>query len=290
MSFASLSAMAERARDLGEPLWRAVLYDDMHDRDVSERESFEKMRVMFQAMKDADQSYDGNRRSVSGLAGGDGELLDRFRREENPLLNDFMKNVMAKAVRMGESNACMRRIVAAPTAGSCGVIPAVLLSYEEETGTPEDRIVEALFVAAGIGAVIAKNAGIAGATGGCQAEMGTAAAMAAGALAYLRGGDNEAILHASAMAIKNMLGLTCDPVAGLVEVPCIKRNVSGAMNAVICAEMSTAGVRSRIPPDEVVTAMQRIGRMIPPSLRETGQDGLAVTPTGLGVKRGLRQN
>ena len=290
MSFASLSAMAERARDLGEPMWRVVLYDDMHDRDVSGRESFEKMRVMFQAMKDADQSYDGKRRSVSGLAGGDGEILDRFRREDNPLLNDFMKNVMAKAVRMGESNACMRRIVAAPTAGSCGVIPAVLLSYEEETGTPEDKLVEAMFVAAGIGAVIAKNAGIAGATGGCQAEMGTAAAMAAGALAYLRGGDDEAILHAAAMAIKNMLGLTCDPVAGLVEVPCIKRNVSGAMNAVICAEMSIAGVRSRIPPDEVVTAMQRIGRMIPPSLRETGQDGLAVTPTGLGVKRGLRQN
>ena len=288
MSLTTLSDLYEQAKRTGQSLWRVVLLDDVQERDVTEAASFETMRSMYRAMRDADAAYDGSLRSVSGLAGGDGAILERFRGEDNDLISDFMRNVMAKAVKMGESNACMRRIVAAPTAGSCGVIPAVLLSYEEQTHAPEDRLVEALFIAAGFGEVIAKNAGIAGAEGGCQAEMGTASAMAAGALAYLRGADEEAILHAAAMAIKNMLGLTCDPVAGLVEVPCIKRNISGAVNAVVCAEMARAGLRSRIPPDEVVGAMQRIGCMIPASLRETGQDGLAVTPTGLRVRASLK--
>ena len=290
MSLTSLSELYERARAEGEPLWRIVLREDMHERDVTEAESFEKMRGMYRTMRQADAAYDGERRSVSGLSGGDGVILERYRQEENALLGDYLRNVMAKAVKMGESNACMRRIVAAPTAGSCGVIPAVLLAYEEASGTPEDRMVEALYVAAGVGEVIAKNAGIAGAEGGCQAEIGTASAMAAAALAYLREAGEEAALHAAAMAIKNMLGLTCDPVAGLVEVPCVKRNVSGAVNAVICAEMARAGIRSRIPPDEVILAMDRIGRMIPASLRETGQEGLAVTPTGQEVSRRLRES
>ena len=186
---------------------------------------------------------------------------------------------------MGESNACMKRIVAAPTAGSCGVIPAVLISYEEvvaeseESGDDpaEDRMVQALFTAAGIGKVIAENASIAGASGGCQAEIGTAAAMAAGALTFLQGGTTRQIMQAAAFALKNMLGLTCDPVGGLVEVPCIKRNVAGVVNAISAAQLAMAGIVSAISPDDTIDSMRRIGNELPVCLKETGMGGLAVT-------------
>jgi len=232
-------------------------------------------------MRMADADYEGNLRSASGMAGGDGAKLEAFRHKENKLVGDYLAAVMEKAVKMGESNACMKRIVAAPTAGSCGVIPAVLLSYEEHRSITEDRMTEALFVAAGIGEAIAASASISGAEGGCQAEIGSASAMAAGAVTYLEGGDGEAIAHAAALALKNMLGLTCDPVGGLVEVPCIKRNVSGAVNAVISSQMVMAGIRSAILPDEVIDSMRRIGKLMPACLKETSQEGLAVTPSAL---------
>lgn len=184
---------------------------------------------------------------------------------------------MEKAIKMGESNACMRRIVAAPTAGACGVLPAVLLSYAEEHNTCEEQMVRALYVAAGIGKVIAENAFIAGAAGGCQAEIGSAAAMASGALAYLQGGDAEAVMHAAALSLKNMLGLVCDPVAGLVEVPCIKRNSYGAVNAITSAQLALAGIRSAVVPDDVIDSMKRIGILMHGSLKETSCGGLAVT-------------
>ena len=194
---------------------------------------------------------------------------------------------MEKAIKMGESDACMKRIVAAPTAGSCGVIPAVFLAYEECFNVPEDKIVKAMFVSAGVGAVIAENASIAGASGGCQAEIGSASAMAAAGLAYLEGGDAECISHAMAFALKNMLGLTCDPVCGLVEVPCIKRNSAGAVNAISSAQMAMAGIRSAITPDEVIDSMRRIGNELPVCLKETGEGGLAVTPSALKIKERL---
>jgi L-serine dehydratase len=177
----------------------------------------------------------------------------------------------------------MKKIVAAPTAGSCGVIPAVLLTYEEQRKVPVDKMVEAMFVASGIGEVIAARAFLAGAAGGCQAEVGSASAMVAGALAFLNGGDSESIAHAAAMSLKNLLGLVCDTVGGLVEIPCVKRNVVGAVNAIACADMAVAGIRSRIPPDEVIDAMRDIGEALPRSLRETGEGGLAATPTGLEI-------
>ena len=232
-------------------------------------------------MLEADKKYDPNLRSQSGLSGGDGARLEAFRKKENRLIGTFLAMVMEKAVKMAESNACMGRIVAAPTAGSCGVIPAVLLTYLEEKNVEKTRVVEALFVAAGIGQVIAETASISGAEGGCQAEIGSASSMAAGALTYLENGDNEQIANASALAMKNMLGLTCDPVAGLVEVPCIKRNVSGAVNAIISCQMSMAGIKSAIPVDEVFETMGRIGKLIPACLRETSLEGLAATPSAL---------
>ncbi len=223
----------------------------MQERQVTVEESFETMRQMYQAMRQADQEYDGSIVSASGMAGGDGEKLHAYNASGRSLAGEYGL-VMEKAVKMGESNACMKRIVAAPTAGACGVIPAVFLSYEEYCKETENRMVEALFVSAGIGAVIAENASIAGASGGCQAEIGSASAMAAGGLAYLQGGDAECIANAAAFALKNMLGLTCDPVCGLVEVPCIKRNSAGAVNAAVSAQMAMAGIKSAIPADEVV--------------------------------------
>lgn len=287
MSFTTLKDILEASEAKQVPFWEAVLLDDVKERAVEREVSFETMRGMYQAMRMADQDYDADLRSASGMAGGDGAKLEAFRTKDNRLVGDFLTSVMEKAVKMGESNACMKRIVAAPTAGSCGVIPAVLLSYEEHKQVTEDKMVEALFVAAGIGEVLAASASISGAEGGCQAEIGSASAMAAGAITYLEGGDNEAIVHASALALKNMLGLTCDPVGGLVEVPCIKRNVSGAVNAVVSSQMTMAGIRSAIVPDEVIDSMRRIGKLLPPCLKETSQEGLAITPSAQKITQKL---
>ncbi len=288
MSYAKLSDILRLSEREQKDFWEVVCAEDVKERDVTKEESFETMRSMYLAMRNADTLYDANARSVSQLSGGDGAKLEAFRKSGNTLVGPFLAKVMEKAVKMAESNACMKRIVAAPTAGSCGVIPAVLLSFEEEEKRAEDDMVKALFVAAGIGEVIAESASIAGAEGGCQAEIGTASAMAAGALAYLLGGDNECIVHAAALAIKNMLGLTCDPVAGLVEVPCVKRNVSGAVNAVSSAELAIAGVRSKVAPDDVIEVMRRTGNLIPACLRETSQEGLALTPLAHRVKQRMK--
>lgn len=288
MSFKSLGEIAQKADSQGRMFWQIVIEDDMKERGVTFESSFEEMRAMFKAMESADQNYDPALHSESGLSGGDGAKLETFRKQKNRLIGDFITEVMEKAVKMGESNACMKRIVAAPTAGSCGILPSVLLTYKEQYNTSEDMIVEALFVAAGIGEVIAETASISGAQGGCQAEIGSSSAMTAGALTYLEGGTNSDILNSAALALKNMLGLTCDPVAGLVEVPCIKRNVSGAVNSIIASQMTKAGVKSAIPADEVIETMGRIGKLIPACLRETGQDGLAATQTALRIQKKLR--
>lgn len=279
MSFKNIHEIVSLSNKDNKPFWEIVLEDGCVEGGTSKEEAFDRMRGMYVAMKEADKSYDPTLVSSSRMAGGDGALLEQFRMQKNRLIGDFLTKVMEKAVKMGESNACMRRIVAAPTAGSCGVIPAVLLTYEEERKVSEDEIVKALFVAGGIGGVIAESASISGAEGGCQAEIGSASAMAAGAIAFLEGGDNDAITNATALALKNMLGLTCDPVGGLVEVPCIKRNVSGAVNAIVSSQLAMAGIKSRIPVDEVIDSMRRIGNLIPSCLRETSQEGLAITQT-----------
>lgn len=289
MSFSTLAEIVELSQLYGKPFWKIIQEDDCRERDVTEESCFETMRGMYRAMTAADEGYDPQLKSPSGMAGGDGEKLARYARKESPLMGEYLTAVMEKAVKMAESNACMKRIVAAPTAGSCGVIPAVLLSYEEERDVTEDEMVEALFVAAGIGSVIASSASISGAEGGCQAEIGAASSMAAGALAYLEGGGGEEIIHAAALAMKSLLGLTCDPVAGLVEVPCIKRNASGAVNAVVACQMAMAGIRSAVTPDEVIDSMRRIGKLLPACLRETSQEGLAITPSAQKIVKKLRE-
>ena len=195
-----------------------------------------------------------------------------------------MNKVAARAIAVAEVNASMGRIVAAPTAGACGVLPGVLLTVQEILKASEEDMVMTLFTAAGIGMIIAERASISGAEGGCQAEIGAASAMAAGAAVELAGGRPEETSHAAAIALKNFLGLVCDPVAGLVEVPCIKRNAIGAMIAVTAAEMALAGIKSAIPLDEVIDTMASIGRLMPCSLKETAQGGLAISPTGQRIK------
>lgn len=280
MSFRSFEEIIKQCEEQDKPFWRVVLEDDMEERLVSEEESLHRMKQLYDAMKAADRAYDGDLKLASKLVGGDGAKMSRALQEGKVLGGPFIGEVISKALKMGESNACMKKIVAAPTAGSCGVIPAVLLSYEEQYGASVQQMIEALYVASGIGEVIAARAFLSGAAGGCQAEIGSASAMAAGALAFLNGGDGESIAHAAAMSIKNLMGLVCDTVAGLVEVPCVKRNVVGAVNAIASADMAVAGVRSQIPPDEVMDAMREVGESLPRTLRETGEGGLAATPTG----------
>lgn len=278
MAFYAISEILEVCEKKAIPFWEAVLLDDMEERRTEREESMEKMRAMWEAMFAASEDYDASLTSRSGLVGGMGGKMADYIEKGESLCGDFVTRVIAQALQMGESNACMKRIVAAPTAGACGVLPAVLVPFYREGKTDGERIVEALYVTAGIGQVIARRAFIAGAAGGCQAEVGSASAMAAGAMVYLKGGNNEQIAHASAMALKNLLGLVCDPVAGLVEVPCVKRNVIGAVNALSCADMALAGVTSRIPPDEVIDAMREVGESMHVSLRETGEGGVAGTP------------
>ena len=275
------------ARDL--PFWEVILQADMEDRQVSRNQSMAKMLTVWQAMSDAADNYSGRRRSASGLVGGDGMKMRQYTLRGKAMTGGYVSEVIAEALGMAESNDCMCRIVAAPTAGSCGVLPAVMLPLCKHENLSQHQILEALYVASGIGAVIAHKASIAGASGGCQAEIGTASAMAAGALVALRGGSGEQIGHAVAMALKNLMGLVCDPVAGLVEVPCVKRNVIGAVNAVSAADMALAGIESRIPVDEVIEAMGEVGRRMPVEFRETALGGLAVTPTGQAVKARMQK-
>lgn len=278
MSYHSLEEIQIFCEEEKVPFWKAVQIADMEERGASQEESWGMMQEMWQAMKTAGDSYDPERVSRSGLSGGMGGQMTDYLEKGEPICGDFMAKVMAQALAMAESNACMQRIVAAPTAGACGVLPAVLLTVYKEKGMPEEKVVEAMYTAAGIGQVIASRAFIAGAAGGCQAEVGTASAMAAGALVYLYGGGCRQINHAAAMALKNLLGLVCDPVAGLVEVPCVKRNVIGAVNAVSSADMALAGITSRIPPDQVIDAMKEVGESMHVSLKETGEGGVANTP------------
>ena len=281
IEFASIEQMLADTRAAGLPLWDNVRRSDCQRQGIAPEESWRRMSAMLAAMEQADRDYREEDRSRSGLVGGDGGKMARYALEKDALCGPFLSQVMAGALRMGECNACMKRIVAAPTAGACGVLPAVLLPCAGQFGLHRDRLVEALYVASGFGMIIAARASISGAEGGCQAEIGSAAAMAAAALVHLQGGTAEQMAHACAMAVKNLLGLVCDPVGGLVEVPCVKRNVIGAMDALSAAQMALAGIESRVPPDQVLDAMREVGQSLPLSLRETGKGGLAATPFGL---------
>ena len=281
MSYQSMEEAKLRGEKENIPFWKAIQLEDAQERDVKIEDSWEKMKYMWQSMLDALDAYEPDKVSRSGLVGTEGGLMDNYRENEEPLCGDFVSKVMSNALKMGCNNACMKRIVAAPTAGSCGVIPAALIPYLEcYPDTTEEDMVHALYLAGGFGNIIAERASISGAEAGCQAEIGAASAMTAAALTFLRGGTPEACGNACAIALKNLLGLVCDPVAGLVEIPCVKRNVIGVVNAISSANLAMAGITSRIPADEVIDAMGEIGRHMPESVRETAQGGLVATPTG----------
>lgn len=281
--YQSLEELCRIEKESGKPFWEIVQEDDCRESGISAEESFARMRRMYEAMQEADEHYDEHLKSASGLVGTEGKKMRDARLAGTLLCGDFIGEVMEKALRTSESNACMKRIVAAPTAGSCGVVPAVFLSVQKNRGFSTEDMVKALYVAAGIGVVIANRAFLSGAAGGCQAEIGSASAMAAGGVVALLGGSAAEIANAAALALKNLLGLACDPVAGLVEVPCVKRNVMGAVNAMTSADMTMAGIFSKIPPDEVIDAMRSVGRSMAEELRETGKGGLAATPTGMEI-------
>lgn len=277
--FQSVKDMREAVEREKLPLWKVILKEDAKEEGITEEESFAKMKHMYLAMKASVKDYDASRRSASGLAGGCAEKVHVRKEQGKMIAGDFIAGVMEKALAIAEGNACMRRIVAAPTAGSCGVLPAVLISLQEERNYSDHHMTEALYVAGGIGGVIGLKASLAGAQGGCQAEIGSASAMAAAALVYLDGGTPAQCGDACALALKGLMGLVCDPVGGLVEVPCIKRNVIGSVNAITSADMALAGIHSAVDCDEVIDAMRRVGEAMPDSLRETGKGGIAACPS-----------
>ena len=262
MSYSSVRALLNACKAEGRPLYEVILRSDLQESGLTETESRARMRRLWQVMTETSANYCGADRSASGFAGGDAAKVEAAAAAGLLYSGGYYAQVIAEALKTAECNACMKRIVAAPTAGSC----------------------RALYVAAGFLQVVAARATLAGAEGGCQAEVGAASGMAAAALTDLKGGTAEACAEAFAMALTNLEGLVCDPVAGLVELPCIKRNVIGAVNAVSAADMALAGVVGHIPADEVIDAMAEVGAAMSRDLRETGIGGLAGTPTGQAIR------
>lgn len=279
MKYDSLHALAARAKEANQKISELVIRDEMEEMGYSYDETYERMQYSLQVMKESVISgLERDVRSASGLTGGDAYKMSQ--RTGKSIIGDTFIKSLTKAIAVSETNACMGRIVAAPTAGSCGILPACLLTVMEDCDVDEDTTVKALFTASAVGMVIARNATIAGAEGGCQAECGAASAMAAAAVTEMCGGTPDMVENACAIALKNVLGLVCDPVAGLVEIPCIKRNVMGTANAFAAAEMALAGIDSKIPADEVIWSMKKIGDSMHSDLKETARGGLAATPTG----------
>lgn len=290
MSYYSVEQMLKDAQENKMPLWETIMMDDVMAQHSSREASLSEMQHLWEVMQATSKAYSASERSRSGLVGGDSAKVSEAAPKGKLIGDSFLNEIIAEALKMGECNACMKRIVATPTAGSCGVLPAVLIPLSRKELLSNQEILHSLYVAAGFGQVIAQRASIAGASGGCQAEIGTASAMAAAALVVLKGGRNEMCAHACAMALSNLLGLVCDPVAGLVEVPCVQRNVVGALNAVGAANMALSGVICQIPADEVIDAMGEVGDQMPTDLRETGRGGLAATPTGKRIAEELTQH
>lgn len=243
-----------------------------------------RLDEMEQSVNEAMQKRCGGK-----IIDADAPLVQAYGKKAEPFAGDLVLRAAEIALAVATSNACMGRIVAAPTAGSCGILPGILFASAEYRGYDRETLLEGLVAAGGIGQVIASRATLAGAEGGCQAECGAAAAMAAGALLSMGGYDAMAVAHAAALTLKSILGLVCDPVAGLVEVPCVKRNAALTGLAAICADLAASGVRSVIPPDEVVDALLKVGRALPDTLRETGLGGLAATPSAVGIAERLKK-
>ncbi len=282
IKYDSIHKLIKEAEKKNKKISEVVLEDQAKAMEKSEAELYKKMEESFEVMlSSVKEGLKKDQTSTSGLTGGEGYLMNHYASTAGKsLCGDFMAKAMARALAVAGCNASMGKIVAAPTAGSCGILPGCLVSLYEDKHYDKKDIVMSMFTAGAIGMVIAERSSIAGAQGGCQAECGSAAAMAAAALVELKGGSPRQCADACAMAISGQMGLVCDPVAGLVEIPCIKRNVSGLMIAFSSADMALAGITAKIPADECLDAMREVGDALPSTLKETAKGGLAVTPTG----------
>lgn len=280
----SMKDLVAAAQECG--IGRAAMLEEMEESELSEAQLREIMHERLAVMRSSvEAGMDRNARSLSGMSGGQAARLHDAVQAGRTVSGSLMGRAAVRAMAVAECNACMGRIVAAPTAGSCGILPAAILTYQEEYGCSDDELVDALFTAAAVGAVIAQRASVSGAEGGCQAECGSAAAMTAAALVQLAGGTPEMASAACGLALMNCMGLVCDPVAGLVEIPCVYRNVSSVANAMTAADMALAGISAPIPTDEVIDAMKKVGDMLPACLRETGEGGIAACPSAMKAQK-----
>jgi L-serine dehydratase len=279
--FRNVAELVELAESKGIPISEVMIQQEANVKGRSREDILGQMERNLEVMEKAvERGIKEDVKSHSGLTGGDAVLLQKYLASGKALAGDVLIDAVSKAVATNEVNAAMGTICATPTAGSAGVVPGTLFALKEKLKPTREQMVRYLFASGAFGFVVANNASISGAAGGCQAEVGSATGMAAAAIVELAGGTPSQSAEAMAIALKNMLGLVCDPVAGLVEVPCVKRNAMGASNAIVAADMALAGVKSRIPCDEVIDAMYKIGQSMPTALKETAQGGLAATPTG----------
>ncbi|MBR4879363.1 MAG: L-serine ammonia-lyase, iron-sulfur-dependent, subunit alpha [Clostridia bacterium] len=290
MYISGIEALINDSKEKNIPVWQLMMELECEDTGVPIDKIYERVSNVYSVMKQGiKDGLESNLMSVSGLSGGDARLYNNQIEKHSSMLSRFHSKAIAYSLATSEHNASMGIIVAAPTAGASGILPGVLVAAQEEFGFDDDTAIKALLTAASIGTVIAIRATISGAQGGCQAECGAGAAMAAAAAAFVTGSPFEECAHAATLALKNCLGLVCDPVAGLVEVPCVKRNGVFASLAITAADMAKSGIRSFIPPDEVIDTMYQIGVTMPPSLRETSKGGLALTPTGIEVAKRMNK-
>lgn len=285
--FNSIEALVARANESNISISDVMINQEMAYRKLPYLDIYSSMKKNLDVMINATNEGQAGVKSPTGLTGMDAVKMKKYIESGRGLSGDLNLLAIMHAVSTNEVNAAMGKICATPTAGSAGVVPGVLFAVNEKRGLSEEQMVKFLFTSGAFGFVVANNAFISGASGGCQAEVGSASAMAAAALVELEGGTPIQSAHAFSIAMKNMLGLVCDPVAGLVEVPCVKRNAAGATNALTAADMALAGIESKIPADEVVEAMYKVGLTMPEELRETGRGGLAATPTGERIKQEL---
>ena len=284
--YQSVKDLVQTAEAQQKPLSELVIEAECHESGSNRKEVWQRMRSNLLTMRAAIKQGENELgvRSKTGLTGGEAIKLKKYRAKGKTLSGDVMMAAVENAIATNEVNAAMGVICATPTAGSSGTLPGALFMLEQRLGLSEDQMIRFLFTAGGLGLIIANHAGIAGATGGCQEEVGSASAMAAAAAVEAAGGSPEQSSQALAIALSNLLGLVCDPIAGLVEIPCVKRNAIGAGNALIAADMALAGCTSTIPADECISALDKVGRSMPVELRETGLGGLAGTPTGQAIK------
>ena len=288
IKFDSIAEIVEAAQTMDIPISRVCLTQSAIDMETSEDILYAAMAENLKVMKKSIKN--GSRKSVksiSGLTGGMAHAFKSHVESGKAISGSLLGETIYNALAVAEENACMGRIVAAPTAGSCGIVPGCLIALQNNLNIDDDKLIMGLFNASAIGMVLAKNASISGAEGGCQAECGSAAAMAASAIVEIMGGTPEMCAHAIAQAIKSLLGLVCDPVAGLVEEPCVIRNASSAGIAIMAADISLAGIKSIIPVDEVISAMDKVGKMLPFQLRETAMGGIADTKTAKRITKEL---